>query len=97
MTTATKHAILLVDDEPEILFSLRGLLRRDFELHTANSGADATARAHRGNHSGAHDHNGHRYDHAHGHRHLDAGAAHQHANSNADSAAGARRSAVGCC
>jgi DNA-binding NtrC family response regulator len=38
---ASKHPILLVDDEPEILFSLRGLLRRDFELHTANSGAEA--------------------------------------------------------
>jgi DNA-binding NtrC family response regulator len=36
-----KHPILLVDDEPEILFSLRGLLRREFELHTANSGAEA--------------------------------------------------------
>jgi DNA-binding NtrC family response regulator len=38
---ATKHPILLVDDEPEILFSLHGLLRRDFELHTAQSGAEA--------------------------------------------------------
>ena len=36
-----KHPILLVDDEPEILFSLRGLLRREFDLHTANSGAEA--------------------------------------------------------
>ena len=41
MTPTLKHPILLVDDEPEILFSLRGLLRRDFELHTANSGAEA--------------------------------------------------------
>jgi DNA-binding NtrC family response regulator len=41
MATATKHPILLVDDEPEILFSLRGLLRREFDLHTANSGAEA--------------------------------------------------------
>jgi DNA-binding NtrC family response regulator len=41
MTTAGKHPILLVDDEPEILFSLRGLLRREFELHTAESGAQA--------------------------------------------------------
>jgi DNA-binding NtrC family response regulator len=39
--TETKHSVLLVDDEPEILFSLRGLLRRDFELHTAQSGAEA--------------------------------------------------------
>jgi DNA-binding NtrC family response regulator len=41
MATANKHSILLVDDEPEILFSLRGLLRRDFDLHTAVSGAEA--------------------------------------------------------
>jgi DNA-binding NtrC family response regulator len=41
MATATKHSILLVDDEPEILFSLRGLLRKEFDLHTANSGAEA--------------------------------------------------------
>jgi DNA-binding NtrC family response regulator len=38
---ADKHPILLVDDEPEILFSLRGLLRREFELYTAQSGAEA--------------------------------------------------------
>src|SRR5205085_802601 len=36
-----KHPILLVDDEPEILFSLRGLLRQEFELHTAEGGAEA--------------------------------------------------------
>jgi DNA-binding NtrC family response regulator len=30
-----------VDDEPEILFSLRGLLRCEFEVHTATSGAQA--------------------------------------------------------
>jgi DNA-binding NtrC family response regulator len=41
MTTPTKHSILLVDDEPEILFSLRGLLRKEFDLHTATSGAEA--------------------------------------------------------
>src|SRR4051794_34555392 len=35
----TKHPILLVDDEPEVLFSLRGLLRNHFELFTAESGA----------------------------------------------------------
>ncbi len=39
--TTTKHSILLVDDEPEILFSLRGLLRREFDLYTAESGAQA--------------------------------------------------------
>jgi DNA-binding NtrC family response regulator len=41
MTQTKKHPILLVDDEPEILFSLRGLLRREFELYTAESGAQA--------------------------------------------------------
>lgn len=41
MTQIKKHPILLVDDEPEILFSLQGLLRREFELHTAESGAQA--------------------------------------------------------
>jgi len=40
---ASKHPILIVDDEPEILFSLRGLLRRDFEVHTAESGEEAMA------------------------------------------------------
>jgi DNA-binding NtrC family response regulator len=44
---ASKHAILLVDDEPEILFSLRGLLRREFDLHTAQSGAEALEVLHR--------------------------------------------------
>jgi DNA-binding NtrC family response regulator len=42
-----KHLILLVDDEPEILFSLRGLLRREFDLHTAESGAEALDVLHR--------------------------------------------------
>lgn len=41
MSAARKHPILLVDDEPEILFSLQGLLRRDFELHIAESGRQA--------------------------------------------------------
>ncbi len=36
-----KPSLLLVDDEPEILFSLKGLLRREFELHTAESGSEA--------------------------------------------------------
>jgi DNA-binding NtrC family response regulator len=40
MTTAT-HPVLLVDDEPEILFSLRGLLRQEFEVHTAPSAQEA--------------------------------------------------------
>lgn len=37
----SKHSILLVDDESEILFSLQGLLRREFTLHTAESGQEA--------------------------------------------------------
>jgi DNA-binding NtrC family response regulator len=41
MSETGKHPILLVDDEPEILFSLKGLLRREFELHTAESGREA--------------------------------------------------------
>jgi response regulator RpfG family c-di-GMP phosphodiesterase len=44
---AIKHPILLVDDEPEILFSLRGLLRMEFELYTAESGAEALEILHR--------------------------------------------------
>lgn len=41
MSTGPKHPILIVDDEPDVLFSLKGLLRRDFELHTAESGEQA--------------------------------------------------------
>jgi DNA-binding NtrC family response regulator len=40
-TPNSKRPILVVDDEPDILQSLKGLLRRDFEVHTANSGAEA--------------------------------------------------------
>lgn len=40
MMTTKKHPILLVDDEPEILYSLQGLLHREFELFTAQSGAE---------------------------------------------------------
>ena len=47
MSTASKHPVLIVDDEPEILFSLRGLLRREYDLHTANSGAEALEVLHR--------------------------------------------------
>lgn len=36
-----KHSVLLVDDEPDILFSLQGLLRREFELYTATSAREA--------------------------------------------------------
>jgi len=41
MSTGAKHPILIVDDEPDVLFSLKGLLRHDFELHTAESGEEA--------------------------------------------------------
>ena len=41
MATLEKQPILLVDDEPDVLFSLKGLLRRDFELYTAESGDEA--------------------------------------------------------
>lgn len=37
---AAKRPILVVDDEPEMLFSLRNLLRREFEVYTAGSGAE---------------------------------------------------------
>jgi DNA-binding NtrC family response regulator len=36
-----KPPILVVDDEPEILYSLRGLLRMEFDVHTAESGQEA--------------------------------------------------------
>ena len=36
-----KRPILVVDDEADILHSLKSLLRRDFEVYTANSGAEA--------------------------------------------------------
>jgi YesN/AraC family two-component response regulator len=36
-----KHPILIVDDEPDVLFSLKALLRHDFVLHTAESGEEA--------------------------------------------------------
>jgi response regulator RpfG family c-di-GMP phosphodiesterase len=37
---AAKRPILVVDDEPEMLFSLKNLLRREFEVYTAGSGAE---------------------------------------------------------
>src|SRR5262245_24321490 len=45
--TIAKHPVLIVDDEPDILFSLRGLLRTEFELLTAASGAEALNILHR--------------------------------------------------
>ena len=41
MAEQSKHPILVVDDEPEILQSLRGLLRMEFEVHTAQNGFEA--------------------------------------------------------
>ena len=41
MTEKRRHPVLLVDDEPEILYSLKSLLRREFELHTAESAGEA--------------------------------------------------------
>ena len=41
MAETTKHPILVVDDEAEILYSLRALLRREFNLHTAQSAYEA--------------------------------------------------------
>jgi response regulator RpfG family c-di-GMP phosphodiesterase len=45
--STSKHAVLIVDDEPDILFSLRGLLRTEFDLLTATSGAEALDILHR--------------------------------------------------
>lgn len=41
MAETRKHTLLIVDDEEEILRSLRGLLRLEFEVHTATSGREA--------------------------------------------------------
>ncbi len=41
MSLNNKPTILIVDDEPDVLFSLTGLLRRDFQVFTAESGAQA--------------------------------------------------------
>src|SRR5262245_20750275 len=38
MTADAKPAILVVDDEGEILYSLRGLLRKEYDFHAAQSG-----------------------------------------------------------
>jgi DNA-binding NtrC family response regulator len=37
MAETTQPPILIVDDEPEILYSLRGLLRKEFNVHAATS------------------------------------------------------------
>lgn len=41
MATNSRHPILIVDDEPDVLFSLKALLRHEFVLHTAESGEEA--------------------------------------------------------
>ena len=41
MDAAEKYAVLVVDDEPDILFSLKGLLRREFDVYTARGGREA--------------------------------------------------------
>jgi DNA-binding NtrC family response regulator len=41
MSETGKVPILIVDDEEEILHSLRGLLRMEFEVHAAQSGSEA--------------------------------------------------------
>jgi DNA-binding NtrC family response regulator len=41
MAQTPRHPILVVDDESDILFSLQALLRRDFEVHTAEGGVPA--------------------------------------------------------
>jgi DNA-binding NtrC family response regulator len=38
-----KRPILVVDDEPDMLDSLRSLLRHDFQVYTASSGAEGAA------------------------------------------------------
>ncbi len=35
-----KRPVLVVDDEPEMLYSLRNLLRHEFDVHTARSGEE---------------------------------------------------------
>lgn len=41
MPAPAKRPILVVDDEPDILHSLKALLRREYEVFTAGSGAQA--------------------------------------------------------
>ncbi len=40
-TAAALPALLVVDDEGEILYSLRGLLRKEYDFHAAQSGYEA--------------------------------------------------------
>jgi len=41
MNSLERPTLLLVDDEPDLLLSLEGLLRQEFHLFTAQSGSDA--------------------------------------------------------
>jgi response regulator RpfG family c-di-GMP phosphodiesterase len=41
MSASAKRPILVVDDEPDILHSLKALLRREYEVYTAGSGLEA--------------------------------------------------------
>jgi response regulator RpfG family c-di-GMP phosphodiesterase len=41
MTDNHRPALLVVDDEGEILYSLRGLLRKEYDFHAAQSGYEA--------------------------------------------------------
>ena len=41
MTSDDRPTLLLVDDEPDLLLSLQGLLRRRFQLHVADGAAAA--------------------------------------------------------
>ncbi|HEY5311837.1 MAG TPA: response regulator [Pirellulales bacterium] len=51
MSGSHKPSVLIVDDEPDILFSLHALLRREFDLATAESGREALkSLAHRPTH-----------------------------------------------
>ena len=43
MSETDKPTLLVIDDEPEILQSLRGLLRREFNLHVAQGAEEALA------------------------------------------------------
>lgn len=43
MQTAERANVLFVDDEPRVLSSMRALFRRDYNVHLANSGAEALA------------------------------------------------------
>lgn len=43
MAEKRKHPLLIVDDEPEVLASLRSMFRRDYHVHAANRAEEALA------------------------------------------------------